>query len=393
MKRVFTVLILLVFTFSLIGQTWTKKSDFPGEARFGASSFVIGNDAYVGLGENNGTFFKDFWKYEAVSDSWTQIADFPGMPRAGAVAFSINGKGYAGVGETLNNGSREFFIDFYEYDPTNDSWTPKRDFSSQARSRASVFVVDNVAYVGNGLSTSGELENFAKFDGNSWDSAPTLTDEFKAGASGFSANGKGYVVAGAQGSFAYSSVYEFDPGLNSWDEKIFADGINLPFNRAGVFVIGDKAYICYGNQSFITEYDISTNTPTKLGDVLDFQGFRIAPVAFSIGNKGYFGLGLGAAAEKDFWEFGTPSSTKENEFQNSISIAPSVSSGVFQLKSEGKQNKDFQLKIFDLSGKQLKFYESIANNQNFDLSKLKAGMYLVQIIQEEDFAIQKIMIF
>src|SRR6185369_7690100 len=69
---------------------WIKKNNFGGAQRTDATSFVINNSAYVGLGVNGSAILGDFWKYDPVTDVWTQIANFPGTPRFNAVGFVLN---------------------------------------------------------------------------------------------------------------------------------------------------------------------------------------------------------------------------------------------------------------------------------------------------------------
>lgn len=73
--------------------TWTIKTDFPGQARYHPSVFVIGNTAYAGCGRTLNTFFKDFYKYNPFNNTWTQVADVP-VSNASIFGFTLNSKGY-----------------------------------------------------------------------------------------------------------------------------------------------------------------------------------------------------------------------------------------------------------------------------------------------------------
>ena len=42
--------------------------------------------------------YKDFWEYDPTANTWTQKADFGGTARKNAVGFSIGTKGYIGTG-------------------------------------------------------------------------------------------------------------------------------------------------------------------------------------------------------------------------------------------------------------------------------------------------------
>lgn len=52
---------------------------------------------------------------------WTQKADFAGASRFQAVGFSIDGKGYIGTGSDVSRKR-----DFWEYDPSTDTWDRKQ---------------------------------------------------------------------------------------------------------------------------------------------------------------------------------------------------------------------------------------------------------------------------
>ena len=44
----------------------------------------------------------DFWEYDPSTNTWTQKADFGGTARNWAVGFSIGNKGYIGTGYDLS---------------------------------------------------------------------------------------------------------------------------------------------------------------------------------------------------------------------------------------------------------------------------------------------------
>lgn len=137
------------------GTPWVQKANFPGGARCDASSFVIGTKAYIGLGNNYKTYvnYKDFWEWDQSTNIWTSKSDFIGSPRYGSVGFSINSKGYVGLGSPVGYGSPGP-KDLYEYDPILDKWNMKANFGGNARTGASSFTIDDLAYVGLGIDPS-----------------------------------------------------------------------------------------------------------------------------------------------------------------------------------------------------------------------------------------------
>ena len=129
---------------------WTKKADCPGEGIRGATGFGIGGEGFAGTGyrseepkvpgDNGDRVQKDFWKYNPATNTWAKIADFPGCPRAFSSAFVINGLGYLGTGSTGIVGNRNT-KDFYKYNPLTDEWTRIADFGGGERADAVSFSI------------------------------------------------------------------------------------------------------------------------------------------------------------------------------------------------------------------------------------------------------------
>lgn len=331
-------MLLLSFSITAFPQSWTAMTDFAGAGRNGAVSFTIGDYAYVGLGKDADNYYVDFYKYDPSTDSWVQIADFPGTARQDAVAFTVNGIAYVGTGYT-DDPSATYFKDFYAYNPATNSWSAISDFSGSARSSAVAFAIGDFGYVGTGIDASDETKDFYKYNPSTdtWSSIANLASGKRKGAVGFAINGKGYVSGGGyadfkKGSFQHSDVYSYDPAANSWSEEIFADGINLPFQSASVFVVNARAYICYGNQDHVAVYDPSDNSVQNKGDAIGLGSDRYSGVAFSINNKGYFGTGSytewkwTTIYNTDIWQF-TPPNPPTDIILSPNSVEEGVSSG------------------------------------------------------------------
>lgn len=180
---------------------WTQKADFGGGTRASAVGFSIGNKGYVGTGfDKFGKSWNDFWEYDALSNTWTQRANFGGGPRDGAVGFSIGNKGYIGTGE--NGTPYTGFNDFWEYDAANDTWTQKANFSGVGRLGAIGFSIGNYGYIGTGdiLAANGSslLIDFWQYDPNNdtWAQMANYGGGPRAGVASFVIGCKGYVGTG-----------------------------------------------------------------------------------------------------------------------------------------------------------------------------------------------------
>ena len=103
-----------------VADTWTQKLSYTDTSRMRASSFVLGNYAYVGLGTNNnqGQQYSDFYRYSATTGAWTSVAPMPSGGRYGAWACSLSGYAYCGGGYVSS-----YANDYYRYDSTANTWT------------------------------------------------------------------------------------------------------------------------------------------------------------------------------------------------------------------------------------------------------------------------------
>ncbi len=94
---------------------WFHNSNFDAIARTEASSFVIGNKAYVACGWDGFNLHKDIWEYDIDSDTWTEVAklgDSRADARMSAVAFVMDDTAYVGTG----------IINPYTNETTGDMW-------------------------------------------------------------------------------------------------------------------------------------------------------------------------------------------------------------------------------------------------------------------------------
>jgi hypothetical protein len=92
---------------------WLIRSQFPGVATGGCSSFVVDEKGYVVTGYAGGlsNVTKEVWQYNPATNNWLQMEDFPGTARRFSIGFSINNRGYFGSGTNGIN-----FNDFWAYD-------------------------------------------------------------------------------------------------------------------------------------------------------------------------------------------------------------------------------------------------------------------------------------
>jgi N-acetylneuraminic acid mutarotase len=139
-------------------------------------AFTLNGRGYFGLGyDANGNFLNDWWEFrpnslDATKGTWTKKTNFPGTARANAVGFAIGDQGYVGTGDNILGDMEsepatytgEFFEDFYRYDPFNNRWFQMRDYTSNKTDRVNISKkvtravgfssrADNIGYIGFGI--------------------------------------------------------------------------------------------------------------------------------------------------------------------------------------------------------------------------------------------------
>lgn len=227
---------------------WIPAANFPGTPRAYNVSISNGQKGYVGLGYDGTNDLADFWEYDAGSNSWKQIADFPGGERRYATAFAIGNDIYVGTG-TFDK-DKQFTNDFYKYDGSN--WTKITSLPGDKRRKATATSLNGKGYVISGFRSS-MLQDFWEYDpsSDSWTKLNSLNDE-ETGDSGiarqnavaFASHGKIYITTGNLGASTTTSTFEWDPTADEWTAKSSLEGAIR--EGAGSFVLLDKGYVVGG---------------------------------------------------------------------------------------------------------------------------------------------------
>ncbi|NGM63228.1 hypothetical protein G5B30_15065 [Sphingobacterium sp. SGG-5] len=247
---------------------WTSIAEFPGEARYSAVGFSVDGKGYVGLGHNGTDALSDFWEYDPSDDTWTELTETlpTNAARSGAVAFALNGHGYVGLGATAN---AKNLSDFYEFDPADGSWTPVPAQFKSKRVNAFAFVIGSKAYIGGGFDNSQYPDDFYSFDGENWKELNTINrnddsytyDVTRQSAAAFAIGDYGYVAVGNKG-VALGTVWKYEPASDSWTNKhqVFQGSYR---DGAVAFSIGGKGYVATGKNNTARYDDNWVFTPVR----------------------------------------------------------------------------------------------------------------------------------
>ena len=200
--------------------------------------------------------------------------------------------------------------------PLTDPMGQKADYPGGGRYSAAGFSIGTKVYLGLGIdSGDNQVSDFWEWDQatNLWTRKADFPGFFSEGQLSFSIGTKGYI--GTENHWKTNDpaneFWEYDPATNVWTQKA-----TIPTTPARVsavaFSIGTKGYIGLGikdegsTDSYykdLWEWDQATNVWTKKAD---FPGtIGCGAVGFSIGSKGYIGTGNinSTTYSKEFWEW------------------------------------------------------------------------------------------
>jgi hypothetical protein len=201
---------------------------------------VINNKAYVGVFKTDtGSLSNQWWEYDPSNDSWTRKADFPGSQGYGAVHFVLGNNAFVGTGDETKN-------DFWSYDPNSDRWTRKQDAPSSVSSNFTTsFDFPNYEYAATGV---GDRHPFWRYDqsADEWSETPQtyfplyLSNSFYVTFVLY--NRYGYVMNTDQS-------WRLDPANGNWINVAYLadrfEGAGFVINNTGYYVGGKSFYPTY----------------------------------------------------------------------------------------------------------------------------------------------------
>ena len=375
-----TIILVAFMLISLAGIcdkfVWNAKANYPSFPRHRVSGLSIGNRGYMGMGHiNSGSIslaYHDWWEYEPSTDSWSQKADYP-LDRFAVVGFTIGNKGYMGSGNEQSFGDR---AEFFEYDPITNVWTAKANFPNPAGGNTS-FAVNGLGYMGFGNGVGLYSYNPIL---NAWTFVPTPIGPSDYSSS-FVIGNKAYILP----SFS-STFYEFNPVTGVTTTK--APFIGDARYAAVSFAVRNQGYIGLGWSSITGGClkDFYFYNPTL--DVWDtipkaFPGVRRNYVpSFVIGDNAFFGTGSNGTNLGDIWAYEWKISVGVNEYtkNNDIGVFPNPTSDFLNFKIANlNANSPLTFKLFSLSGKEIFTNEINQSYLSCNVSSVADGIYIATI--------------
>ncbi|MFM9003975.1 MAG: Kelch repeat-containing protein, partial [Flavobacteriales bacterium] len=339
-SQVILVLFLCLFSKAISQDYWLQKDTVNGVPKSAASSFVVGNRAYVVAGTDDFEYKRKMYSYRADQDDWDDELSLggvggEGLGRIGATAFSIESegetKGYVCLGQTQ---TIAYMNDLWEYNRSTEAWTQKANFSGAPRREAVSFVVDNIAYVGTGSAAAGLKKDFFAYDpsSNSWEQISDFSGTARRCAVAFSMDAYGFVGTGDDGVLR-KDFWMYDPQNDQWVQKA-----NFP-GAARSGACGWAAFpVCYlgtgedANYTFyndLWEYNYYLNNWTQRAN-LPGPGRKNA-VAFYLDGWGFIGTGYNNGVfYDDLWAYSGTAAIEES-LPNDLVVWPNPSTDFIEI--------------------------------------------------------------
>ena len=233
-------------TWSLIDSLHAENTSYP---RFDAVAFSFDTTAYVLTGTNGTNYFGDVWRYSTTANAWIQQSNYPGNPRSGAISFVYSNQGYLVTGHTPSNlwAVDSLCYDFWSFTPTGDSstnaWIRHKDiyntnsgsfdngYTNLIRTKGSGFLIlgqpgGDKAYITLGSNGNTDITSTWEYDFSSdlWTAKASFQGAPRASAISFTLTGtvpatpgvattRGFVATGLNpgNTAAFADCYEFFP--------------------------------------------------------------------------------------------------------------------------------------------------------------------------------------
>lgn len=194
------------------------------------------------------------------------------------------------------------------------SWVQKANFGGFQKQQATGFSIGNYGYLGLGYEAFSYPVDLWQYDpsSNTWMQKANCPCGSRWATVGFSIGNKGYVSTGFTSNVSntfYTDLWCYDPSSNSWSQKANFPG-GARWYAVG-FSIGGKGYVGLGYDGSVPvyyndlwEYDPASDTWTAKA-AFPGTGTNLS-TAFSIGGKGYVlggSIPYSSSCSSNLWEF------------------------------------------------------------------------------------------
>ena len=203
----------------------------------------------VGLGLA-GSRKTEFYKFDPTIDAWTALQNINyNYHLYNTTTFTSNGKGYMATGSINNPPSGSITTNaVFMYDPSNDTWTPKNNFTGGARLYGAGFSVLGNSYIGLGWDGNFLTDLWRYNDvADNWTQVNDFTPGSRLYASTFTLNDIAYIGNGrSPTSISYDTFYSWQPSLSTIEFQ------NQTFDT----MVSNDKIVLYSNQN-LSNYQLN----------------------------------------------------------------------------------------------------------------------------------------
>jgi hypothetical protein len=289
--------------FIILPGAWVRRVDLPIlSGRAVGTGFSIAGKGYFGFGTDGGGYYNDLYQYDTATNAWTQMASSPGPVLDLPICMVIGNMAYIGIGQTLSATASSSSSQLWQYDPQNNNWTRKADIPDTLLDGAFGLGIGSVGYAGLSMGTLG-TKGWWQYNPNNdaWTRKADYPGSEMQWGTGFAVNGKIYSGLGnVLGPGGNNQWWQYDTATDAWTAKNSFPG-NVPFFGAA-FTLSGKGYVAGGSECW--QYDEAADSWTQMA----FFDNRIGGSAFVIGNKAFYTAGRHEPSpnnflQEDLWEF------------------------------------------------------------------------------------------
>ncbi|MCF8302228.1 MAG: IPT/TIG domain-containing protein [Bacteroidales bacterium] len=273
---------------------WKRISDLPRSFnRYNVVSFSINDKAYLGLDSED----MILWEYDPDKGELEEKTQFPGDYDIDEIVsictFTLNRNAYLIIEPDFDN---DTIVQLWTYNPASNNWQRKADYPGGKTNSSAVFSLNKKGYYVDGKSkTQIHLWEYSP-EMDMWEQKPDFPYSPNYPSSGFAIGNKGYIICKEdEGQYSKNYIYEYDPATSKWTSLIEFPG---HFHTMEGFTLNNKYYT--GND---LKYDFWEFDPVKnsLRKIPENPEFRKPYASFSIGGKGY--IGIGQFEREEMYEF------------------------------------------------------------------------------------------
>ncbi len=387
MRKIFCAIVLVIGISSGTSSLphWTLAPWFPNTGRSSCTSFVIGDEAFVGLGYDGVNFKKSFYIFYKATNQWYNAPDFLGFPRSAAVSFVLGTNAYVGTGSGLST----YGSDLWKFNSVTLTWSQAADLPTEGRHSAIAFAVNNHGYVGLGYSSLGYKKDIWQYTDttNSWMQKNDFDSTGLKLASVFVIGDKAFVVNGDKGVLT-NGCRQYDALADNWIQK--ADFAGSPRSSCVAFTLEGKGIVGLGYDTAFQfrndfmRYDTASDTWSPFDSLP--AAARSGAIAFAFPTRAYVGFGYDSLYLKDTYYYAALNDDANEIVANekAISIYPNPAVTDFTVRYSLHQNHNYFFLLYDLNGKQwmnMKL-DATQNALRCNTSSLPSGIYFYQITAE-----------